>query len=223
MRVAFHPLGRLLAISSAVDRLVEVRDVDSGGVVARLPHPRRVCGLAWSGDGATLAAGCDDHQIHLWDVATYRRRAVLKGHDAPVVFVAFHPSDDLLVSASWDGTSRLWDPATGKQLVRAQGRALRFGSDGARLSYFDAPRVGVWEVASGDAFRLLHPNWTPSPPPEGGEPGNVSVALQSPRSPPGLGRLGRRPFMGPGRAPERSPTCPWASPGPPSSTPGTAA
>src|SRR3954447_25498672 len=69
MRIAFHPLGRLLAISGTGNRSVEVRDVDSGGILASLPHPRRVCGLAWSGDGTTLAAGCDDHQIHLWDVA----------------------------------------------------------------------------------------------------------------------------------------------------------
>jgi WD40 repeat protein/tRNA A-37 threonylcarbamoyl transferase component Bud32 len=180
VRIAFNPLGRLLAISGMVNRLVEVRDVDSGGIVARLPHPRRVCGLAWSGDGTTLAAGCDDRRIHLWDVATYRPRAILEGHDGPVVFVDFHPSGDLLVSASWDGTSRLWDPASGKQLVRARGRALRFSSDGARLSYFDAPRVGVWEIARGDVCRLLRPKWTPSPRPEDVEPGNVSVAF-SPR------------------------------------------
>jgi WD40 repeat protein len=177
MRVRFHPLGRLLAISGTVDRLVEVRDVDSGGIVARLPHPRKVYGLAWSGNGATLAAACDDHQIHLWDAVTYRPRAVLKGHDGPVVFVAFGPSDDLLVSASWDGTSRLWDPATGRQLVQAQGHALRFGSDGAHLSYFESPRVGIWEVARGDACCLLQPNQTPSPSSEDGEPGNVSVAF----------------------------------------------
>src|SRR5262249_38753336 len=82
----------------------------------------------------------------------------------------------LLVSASWDGTSRLWDPATGRQLVRAQGRALRFGPVGARLAYFDAPRVGVWEVAFGDAYRRLHPRWTAAPPPQDGSPGNVGGA-----------------------------------------------
>ena len=59
--------------------------VTRGAIVATLPHPQGVRGLAWSGDGGTLAAGCDDHQIYLWDVATFRLRAVLKGHDAPVV------------------------------------------------------------------------------------------------------------------------------------------
>src|SRR5262249_58455778 len=91
-RIEFHPLGRLLAISSTVDRVVEVRDGDTGGIVARLPHPQRVCGLAWSGNGATLAAACDDRQIHLWGVAPYRPRGGLKGHEGPGVFVALPPS-----------------------------------------------------------------------------------------------------------------------------------
>jgi WD40 repeat protein len=59
--VAFHPLGRLLAITGAVDRAVEVRDVDTGAVAVTLAHPRGWgYGLAWSGDGATLAASSED-------------------------------------------------------------------------------------------------------------------------------------------------------------------
>jgi eukaryotic-like serine/threonine-protein kinase len=174
--VGFHPRGQLMAISSTVDRMVQVRDSDTGSLVATLPHPQCVRGLAWSGDGGTLAAGCDDHQIYLWDVGTFRLRAVLSGHDAPVVLIAFHPSDDLLASASWDGTSRLWDPVRGKQLASAQGHVLRFSSDGARLAYVSAPRVGVWEVAGRDSFRLLQPNWAAGPPREGGPPGNFHVA-----------------------------------------------
>ena len=37
--------------------------------------------------------------------------------------------------------------------------------------------VGIWEVAGGDAYRLLHPKWTATPPPEDGPPGNVNVAF----------------------------------------------
>src|SRR5262249_17832622 len=80
-RIAFDPGGRLLALSLVVDRVVELRTLDTGAVVARLTHPSRwVHGLAWSGDGATVAAGCYDNQIYLWDAATYQLRAVLKGH-----------------------------------------------------------------------------------------------------------------------------------------------
>jgi WD40 repeat protein len=135
-------------------------------------------GLAWSGDGATLATGCDDHQVRLWDAVTFRARAVLKGHNAQVFFVAFHPSDNLLASASSDGTTRLWDPATGQSLVTAPGVAAQFSRDGTRLAFSDPPMVGLWEVASGDVYRPLHPRWTATPLPEDGPPGNVNVGFR---------------------------------------------
>jgi WD40 repeat protein len=176
--VAFHPGGKLLAVSGAVDRVVEVRDVDTGAVLATLPHPRgRVNALAWSGNGATLATGCDDHGTYLWDTATYRLRAVLNGHNAAVFFVAFHPSDHLLASASHDGTTRLWDLATGQTLVTAQGTAVQFSRDGTRLAFSNHPLDGIWEVAFGDCFRLLHPRWTATPPPGDGPPGNVRADI----------------------------------------------
>src|SRR5262249_27162646 len=136
-----------------------------------------VLDVAWSGDGATLATGCDDHQVYLWDGATYRLRAVLNGHNGPVIFVAFHPSNNLLASASQDGTTRLWDPATGQTLVTAPGLAARFSRDGSRLAFSNRPLDGIWEVAFGDAFRLLHPRWTATPPPGDGPPGNVRADI----------------------------------------------
>src|SRR5262249_10513467 len=61
----FHPLGRLLATSGESDREVEVRDIDTGSIEVKLTHPGGVGTLAWSPDGCTLAAGCQNHQIHL--------------------------------------------------------------------------------------------------------------------------------------------------------------
>src|SRR5262249_26733613 len=173
-QVAFQPRGKLVAVSGAVDRMVELRDVDTGIVLETLQPPGGwVRGLAWSGDGATLATGCDDHQIYLWDAATHKPRGVLSGHNGAVFFVAFHPSDNLLASASQDGTTRLWDPATRQTLVTAQGLAAQFSRDGTRLAFSDRPLHGIWEVAFGDAFRLLHPRWTDNPSPGDGPPGNV--------------------------------------------------
>src|SRR5262249_59350134 len=78
--LAFQPRGKLLAVSGSDKRVVELRDVDTGAVVKALPHPRGwAYGLAWSGDGATLATGCDDHRIYLWGTATVQRAGVLDG------------------------------------------------------------------------------------------------------------------------------------------------
>jgi WD40 repeat protein len=47
-----------------------------------------------------------------------RPRATLRGHTDEVVSVAFSPNGKLLASGSRDGSLRLWDPATLKQIAR---------------------------------------------------------------------------------------------------------
>jgi WD40 repeat protein len=176
--LAFQPRGQLLAVSGSDERVVELRDVGTGAVVKALPHPRGwAIGLAWSGDGATLATACADHRIYLWDAATFQQRRELDGHNAGVFFVAFHPSDNLLASASGDGTTRLWDPATGRTLVTAPGHAARFSRDGTRLAFSRDPQDGIWEVAFADPFRLLHPRWSATTPPGDGPPANVRAEI----------------------------------------------
>jgi WD40 repeat protein len=49
------------------------------------------------------------------DAAEPRLVATLKGHKKDVCGVAFYPNSKTLASASWDGTVRLWDVATGEQ------------------------------------------------------------------------------------------------------------
>jgi WD40 repeat protein/tRNA A-37 threonylcarbamoyl transferase component Bud32 len=169
--IAFHPLGRLLAASSWADRAVEVRNLETGAITSTLRHPVGVHGLAWSPDGATLAAGCGDHHIYLWDAVTSRLRAVLKGHNALVTHLTFHPSDDLLISGGWDDTIRLWQPSTGELLVTAPGSPVRLGPDGRRLAYRDDRHVGIREVADGEACRLVGPQRAAGPDPEVNAPG----------------------------------------------------
>src|SRR5437868_14313467 len=44
-------------------------------------------------------------------------RATLQGHTGEVVSVAFSPDSKTLASASYDGTLKLWEVATGKELA----------------------------------------------------------------------------------------------------------
>ena len=52
---------------------------------------------------------------------------------APVVWVAFSPDGTRLASASYDGTVRVWDPATGTQLAHPH-RPHRRGDRGGVLA-----------------------------------------------------------------------------------------
>jgi coatomer protein complex subunit alpha (xenin) len=51
----------------------------------------------------------DDQTLRLWDFQRRTCLSVLTGHNHYVMCAAFHPSEDLIVSASLDQTVRVWD------------------------------------------------------------------------------------------------------------------
>ena len=77
--------------------------------------------VAFSPDGKTLASGSEDKTIKLWDVATGKEQATLKGHTDAVSSVAFSPDGKTLASGSEDKTIKLWDVATGKEQATLKG------------------------------------------------------------------------------------------------------
>ena len=70
--------------------------------------------MAFSPDGKTLASGSDDKTIKLWDVASGKNTATVKGHKNKVETVAFSPDGKTLASGSSDKTIKLWDVKPGK-------------------------------------------------------------------------------------------------------------
>ena len=60
--------------------------------------------------------------VALWDVATGRERALLRGHDGPVQSVVFSPDGRTLATGGNDGVIRLWDTGPGSEFV-AEGPA----------------------------------------------------------------------------------------------------
>jgi WD40 repeat protein len=150
--VALHPDGRRLAIASG--REVTIRDVQTGAPLGRSwDFAGEAWAIAWS--ASDLLAVGSGSRIHLWDPATRQERAVLEGHGSGVVKLAFDPAGTLLASYGWDNTTRLWDPAGGKELLRVPSDFLQFRPDGRELAYLNGQELGIWEVADGSVCRVL--------------------------------------------------------------------
>jgi eukaryotic-like serine/threonine-protein kinase len=79
--------------------------------------------VAISPDGKTLATGTSNGVIELWDAATGKLWATLKGHTRDVNMLAFSPDGEKLASASDDSLVKLWDARTGKELAALRGHS----------------------------------------------------------------------------------------------------
>ncbi len=112
---------------------------------------------ALSPDGGTLAIGCVDGSVKLYDLARNSVRLTLPGHKRAVRALAFSPVGNLLVCGCDDRTIRFWDPVTGTDMgflkdVRSYS-VLAFAPNGAMLATTGpltkaGSELRIWDVAT---------------------------------------------------------------------------
>jgi WD40 repeat protein len=61
-------------------------------------------------------SGTSSHDAYLWDAKTGKLRFTFRGHAEEVLKVAFTPDSKCALTASVDGTARVWSTETGKSL-----------------------------------------------------------------------------------------------------------
>jgi WD40 repeat protein len=151
--VAYSPDGEWIA-SGGWDATVRLWDARTGEPGAVLRHSKRVRTLAVSPDSTWLVSGCDDEdRLTIWDLATGRRRGVISGPGMSLRALAVSPDGTRIAAQDRDGTLRIAEAATGRQVdstrlpsIGARG-GLAYSPDGRWLAVAaDHSSVGLWDT-----------------------------------------------------------------------------
>jgi WD40 repeat protein len=163
--LAFSPEGSRLAIpfgalnAGGQSAGVEVRDMRSGEILARLRSHGQVRSVTFSPDGRLLAGGQVDGSAVFWATETWRRTGQpLALQEAPTMGVAFSPDGRTLATSHGDGTVVLWDVESQQPIgsplpgmAAAWGLdtwvTARFAPDGRRLFVVSGAGHAIrWEI-----------------------------------------------------------------------------
>ncbi|MGD9868558.1 MAG: WD40 repeat domain-containing protein, partial [Hyphomicrobiales bacterium] len=164
--VLFTSSGEL--VSASDDKAIRVWDLESGRTLRTLRgqaaegNSGKIYALALSPDGRLLAAAGrmregagGDHPVRLYDFASGRIVALLRGHSDAVLSLDFSPDGTRLVSAGADDTAILWDVANLRFLRRFSGHggdvnAVRFARKGAAIATAsDDKTARLWRISDG--------------------------------------------------------------------------
>lgn len=139
---------------------IGVKDLRTGRTIAFKGAPHTVWDVAISPDGKHVAAATAIGTLLIWRIdQPDRPDQVLVGHHGDINMLAYGP-DGRIVTAGSDRTLRVWNPATGTQVVlrghQDEVDTARFAPGGSQvLSVSDDGTVRLWDARSGDALAVL--------------------------------------------------------------------
>jgi WD40 repeat protein len=157
---AFFSDGKRL-LTASMDRTLRWWDVATGKELGKIANGKRGWVLAVSPDGRRSAAVCaGENALRRFDLEAGRELPLPEGHTNRVEQVAFLHDGSALLSASMDGTVRVWDLKTGREIRRWRPEhrslnVLSVSADGkfAATAGYNDPTVRIWDVASGQELR----------------------------------------------------------------------
>uniref|UniRef100_A0AAR2JQ06 WD repeat and HMG-box DNA-binding protein 1 n=1 Tax=Pygocentrus nattereri TaxID=42514 RepID=A0AAR2JQ06_PYGNA len=99
--------GKLVtAVSNNTVQIHTFPDGDPDGILTRFTTSANH--VTFNASGTRVAAGSSDFMVKVVEVTDSSKQKTLRGHDAPVLSVAFDPTDEFLASSSCDGSVAVW-------------------------------------------------------------------------------------------------------------------
>jgi WD40 repeat protein len=159
----FSPDSRSLLTNGALtdDKQEETLwDVATGSELLTVPVQGLPAVVDFSPDGKRFAVN-ESQFVRIVDIASGQDVVKLSGHTGLVESgLQFNADGTRLVTVASDGTSRIWDAATGQRLLTVFGNEPRmksaaFSPDGTRLVTLSAEGVKLWAIAPADTREWL--------------------------------------------------------------------
>jgi WD40 repeat protein len=152
--VTWSPDSKQLLIGFK-DGMAQVLDITNGEVLHIIKGNGPLSSIntaAWSPDGKYIAIGYINGPIRVHELITTNELIYIE-HNAPVQSLVWSPDNTRIVSASSDGTVKVWLVANGQTLVNYtnQGDAVMsvsWSHDGTRIASA-ARDVQVWDAGTG--------------------------------------------------------------------------
>ena len=162
--VAWSPEGHRLA-SGSYDETVHIWDTATWTPIVALEElGNNIVQIAWSADGHKLAfcSGTKDNkkQITVWSTEPWKKLCMLGGHTNSVFDLAWLLDGKRLVSASWDGTLKLWDVerCTEIKTIHAHNDWIRNVvaiSNDRIISGADDKTIRIWDISAEQPLQII--------------------------------------------------------------------
>jgi WD40 repeat protein len=146
--LAFSPdCSRILVGSGGLTR---VREIATGREIMAFGSFRSEIGMAdWSRDGGRIVTSDGSEFISIWTADARHRVRTIRGHKLGIVTARFLPDGKRIITASWDGTVRLWHTETGREVLSfPQSGAPLPSPDGQHLVMSTPDGVHIYRIAA---------------------------------------------------------------------------
>ena len=156
--------------------------------VASIDLDEYITGLTWNDHQKILVGASANGQLKRWDLSQYfgsmmksnasKKSGHYKQEREPIVidvkplvfggnakevrFLSIRPQGDLILTSSWDNSTRLYDLASGEQLIRIDGLYMNvegFDHTGTKVGFANRyDSIGVWKLNSNRPVTSISPN-----------------------------------------------------------------